>query len=165
LEDTMQRATVVTRWVVRLAGLSQIVLGLMFWSGRALSLIPLHMLIGTVVVVGLWFLMVFASRAGLRPALVALTFLWGLALPVFGITHVGLFPGRWHWVVQLTHLLLGLGALRLAEGLADHVLRGGGRATTIGDLLSTSPRRRGVRMTSPVEGKDTESATASRWPS
>lgn len=126
----MQRATVITRWVVRLAGLTQIVLGLAFWSGHAKSLIPVHMLIGMVVVTGLWFLAVFASRAGLHPALVVLAFTWGLVLPVFGIAHIGLFPGRWHWVVQLIHLLLGLGALRVAEGLAEHVLRRGGKATT-----------------------------------
>jgi hypothetical protein len=142
----MQRATVATRWVVRLAGLIQIVLGLTFWSGNALSLIPVHMLIGMVVVAGLWFLVVFASRTGLHPGLVVLAFSWGLALPVFGIAHIGLFPGRWHWVVQLAHLLLGVWALRLAEGLADHVLRRGGRATTIADLLAIPRRRRRVRV-------------------
>jgi hypothetical protein len=142
----MQTATVITRWVVRLAGLTQIVLGLTFWSGNALSLIPVHMLIGMVVVLGLWFLVVFASRTGLHPALVALAFSWGLVLPVFGIAHIGLFPGRWHWIVQATHLLLGVWALRLAEGLAEHVLRRGGRATTVRDLLSFPPRRRGVRV-------------------
>jgi hypothetical protein len=138
----MQRATVITRWVVRLAGLTQIGLGLTFWSGHALSLTPVHMLIGMVVVAGLWFLVVFASRTGLHPGLLALAFSWGLVLPVFGITHIGLFPEQWHWVVQLTHLLLGVWALRLAEGLADHVLRRGGRATTVADLLSIPRGRR-----------------------
>jgi hypothetical protein len=162
LEDAMQRATVVTRWVVRLAGLTQILLGLTFWSGRALSLIPVHMLIGMIVVLGLWFLVVFASRTGLRPGLVALAFSWGLVLPVFGIAHIGLFPGRWHWVVQLAHLLLGIGALRLAEGLADHVLRRGGRATAMAGLLSILPRRRAVRVPYPLGRQGISSAGGSR---
>jgi hypothetical protein len=143
----MQTATVITRWVVRIAGLTQIVLGLMFWSGYALLLIPLHMLIGMVLVLGLWFLVVFASRAGLHQGLVALAFLWGLVLPVFGVTHIGLFPGEWHWVVRLVHLLLGIGALYLAERLAEHVLRRGARETARSDLIASPTRPRAIRVT------------------
>ena len=130
----MQRATVITRWVVRIAGLVQIVLGLAFWSGNALSLIPLHMLIGMVVVLGLWFLVVFASRAGLRLAPVVLAFLLGLVVPVFGVAHIGLFPGQWHWVVRLVHLALGIGTLYVADQLAEYVLRRGAREAARSDL-------------------------------
>jgi hypothetical protein len=137
----MQRATVITRWVVRIAGLAQIVLGLAFWSGYALSLIPLHMLIGMVVVLGLWFLVVFASRAGLRRGPVVLAFLLGLVVPVFGVTHMGIFPGEWHWVVRLVHLALGIGALAVADRLAEYVLRRGARETSPAGPIANAARR------------------------
>jgi hypothetical protein len=153
----MQTATVITRWVVRTAGLTQIVLGLTFWSGNALSLIPLHMLIGMVVVLGLWFLVVFASRAGLRPPLIILAFAWGLVLPVFGVAHMGLFPSEWHAVVRLAHLLLGIGALYLAERLAEHVLRRGAREMARADAVSNPPRRRGRSETHRPGAEDARS--------
>ena len=119
----MQRATVVTRWIVRLAGLAQIILGVLFWTRRALSLLPLHMLVGMIVVLGLWTLAILAARTGLSLGLVVLAFVWGLVLPIVGMTHGTLLPGSLHWVIQVVHLLLGIGALRLAEGLAEHIHR------------------------------------------
>jgi hypothetical protein len=119
----MHTATIITRWIVRLAGLTQIILGVAFWTGNALSLIPTHMLVGSIVVLGLWTLAVLAARAKARPGVVALAILWGLVLPVFGVMHAGILPGSLHWIIQVVHLLLGLGALRMAEGLAAHVLR------------------------------------------
>lgn len=115
----MQTASVFTRWIVRLAGVVQIVLGVLFWTGHALSLVPVHMIVGMIVVLGLWTLAVFAGRAGpVVPAIVL-----GLALPIVGVTQARLVPGSLHWTIQVVHLLLGLGVLRLAEGLAEHVQR------------------------------------------
>jgi hypothetical protein len=125
----MQKATLVTRWIVRLAGLSQIILGLLFWTGRALSLIPAHMIIGLLVAIGLCFIAVFASRAGTRPALVVLAIAWALVLPVFGVTHAGILPGSLHWIIRVLHLAVGIGALGLADRLADEVLRRGTAGT------------------------------------
>lgn len=118
----MRTATAVTRWIVRLAGLTQIILGVSFWTGHAFSLIPIHMLVGTIVVVGLWTLAVLAARAGARPAVVVLAFVLGLVLPAFGVTHGRILTGSLHWIIQVLHLLLGIGALRLADVLGEYVL-------------------------------------------
>ena len=121
----MRRVTAVTRWIVRVAGLIQILLGLSFWTGHALSLVPVHMAVGMVVVLGLWATAVFAARAGAHPGLVALAIALGLVLPIVGVTQGRLLPGSLHWVIQVVHLLLGLGALRMADGLAEYALRCG----------------------------------------
>jgi hypothetical protein len=121
----MQRATTITRWIVRLAGIIQIVVGLLFWTGHALSLIPLHMLVGSIVVLGLWTLTGLALRAGVHPGLVVLSIALGIALPAVGMTQAGILVGSLHWIIQVVHLALALGTLRLAEGLAELVLRRG----------------------------------------
>jgi hypothetical protein len=38
----MRTATLVTMWIVRLSGIVQLALGLLFWTGRALNYIPFH---------------------------------------------------------------------------------------------------------------------------
>jgi hypothetical protein len=119
----MQTATTTTRWIVRLAGLTQIILGVTFWTGHALSLIPVHMIVGMVVVLGLWTLAGLAGRVSAPRGLVVLAVALGIVVPVFGIVHAGILPGSFHWVIRIVHLLLGLGALRLAELLAEYVTR------------------------------------------
>jgi hypothetical protein len=43
---------------------------------------------------------------------------WGLIVPIVGLTQTNLLTGSLHWVIQVIHLLLGLGLLGLAETLA-----------------------------------------------
>jgi hypothetical protein len=62
-----------------------------------------------------------AAWAGLRPALVSLAAVYGLAILVFGMTQSRLLPGSGHWVVELLHLLVGIGGMILAMRLARHV--------------------------------------------
>jgi hypothetical protein len=134
----MHRTTLITRWIVRLAGIVQIILGLLFWTGHARSLLPVHMLLGTIVVLGLWALAGSGARAGLPGGLVVLAVLVGLAVPIVGVAQVRLLPGSLHWIIQVIHLLLGLGALGLADGLADRMLRRAG-------LVWAPPRHRDAR--------------------
>jgi hypothetical protein len=108
---------VASRWVVRIAGLVQVVLGTLFWAGQAVTLIPLHILIGLLLVLGLWTLAFLGARAGVSPGFVVLVALWGLLLPVFGLTQDRLLTGDAHWLVRLLHLLVGLAAIGQAEGL------------------------------------------------
>ena len=119
----MKATAVVMQWVVRLTGVALIVLGLMFWAGRAHTLIPLHMLLGLVLVVALWILAGFAARAGASSGMVALAFLWGLVVLGLGMTQTRLLVGSAHWIVQVVHLFVGLAAMGMAEGLAARVKR------------------------------------------
>jgi hypothetical protein len=114
----MKIATTVLQMLVRLSGLTLIVLGVLFWTGHALTLIPVHMLVGFVLVLSLWALAVLAARAGVHPAFVALAIVWGLIVPILGLTQQRLLPGEAHWVIQVLHLLVGLGAIGQAERLA-----------------------------------------------
>ena len=117
----MKIATTVLQMLVRLSGLTLIVLGVLFWTGHALTLIPVHMLVGFVLVLSLWTLAVLAARAGVHPAFVALAIVWGLIVPILGLTQQRLLPGEAHWVIQVLHLLVGLGAIGQAEGLAARI--------------------------------------------
>jgi hypothetical protein len=117
----MKIATTVLQMLVRLSGLTLIVLGMLFWTGHALTLIPVHMLVGFVLVLSLWALAVLAARAGVHPAFVALAIIWGLIVPILGLTQQRLLPGEAHWVIQVLHLLVGLGAIGQAEGLAARI--------------------------------------------
>jgi hypothetical protein len=117
----MKIATTVLQTLVRLSGLTLIVLGMLFWTGHALTLIPVHMLVGFVLVLSLWALAVLAARAGVHPGLVILAMLWGGLVPVLGLTQDRLLPGDAHWMIQVLHLLVGLGAIGQAEGLAARI--------------------------------------------
>jgi len=118
----MQMAAVVMRWIVRIGGLIQIALGLTFWTQRGLSLIPIHMMIGLLVALGLATLGILAWRSGGSAVRAVVAILWALALPVFGFAHIGLLPGKWHWVIRVLHLAIGIGALGFADRLAEQAL-------------------------------------------
>jgi len=107
--------------LVRIAGPILIVLGLLFWTGNALTLIGLHMLLGLILVLALWTLALLAWRAGVNRGLVLVAIVWGLVVPILGITQNQLLPGSAHWVIRVVHLLVGLAAIGLAEALARRI--------------------------------------------
>jgi hypothetical protein len=108
--------------LVRILGTVMIVLGLLFWTGNALELIPVHMLIGIAVVLLLWALAGLAARAGVPAQLVGLAFAWGLVVPALGMAQDQILLGPAHWIIRLLHLLVGLVALGLAHALAYQAL-------------------------------------------
>jgi hypothetical protein len=104
---------------IRAAFVVQLALGLAFWTGNALGLVDLHQLIGILIVLGLWTQAVLAARAGVQPGMVAAAAaVWGLVVIVVGLTQRDLLPGSAHVVIEVLHLLLGIGAVGLAERLA-----------------------------------------------
>jgi len=117
----MRRATTTAQMLVRASFVVQLVLGGLFWTGNALDLVPLHQTIGFLLVFGLWTLAGLAARAGVRPPLVALAAVWGLIVPILGLTQTRLLVGSAHWVIEVLHLLVGLGAIGQAEGLAARI--------------------------------------------
>jgi hypothetical protein len=103
---------------IRVLGVIQLVLGVLFWTGNALGLVDLHQLIGILLVLALWTQAALAHRAGVPGGLVAGAVILGLIVPIVGLTQREIFPGSAHWVIQVVHLLLGLGLLAMAENLA-----------------------------------------------
>ena len=103
---------------IRVLGVIQLVLGILFWTGNALGLVDLHQLIGILLVLALWTQAALAHRAGVPGGLVAGAAVYGLIVPIVGLTQRELLPGSAHWVIQVIHLLLGIGLIGLAENLA-----------------------------------------------
>jgi hypothetical protein len=119
----MKTATVILQNAVRVLGVALIVLGFLFWSRIAYSLIALHMRIGETVVALLWILAIAGVRAKVHPGLIAAAILWGLVVIGFGKTMGGLLPGRAHEIVRVAHFLIGLGAIGFSESLAARIKR------------------------------------------
>ncbi len=123
----MRTATTLALNLLRLAGIAQIVLGLLFWTGNAVGLIPVHMTIGYVLVVTLWVLalMGLAARGDVPLGLVVLALVWGAVVPVLGLNQARLLPGDLHWIIKVVHLLVGLIAIGLGEEIAKRILARG----------------------------------------
>ena len=103
---------------IRALGVVQLVLGITFWTGNALGLIDLHQLLGILLVLALWTQAALAYRAGVPAGMVAAAVVYGLIVPIVGLTQRELLPGSAHWVIEVIHLLLGIGLLGFAENLA-----------------------------------------------
>jgi hypothetical protein len=119
----MNRAITVVHMTLRGSGLLLTLLGLAIWTGRADGIIPVHELLGFVLVLSLWTLAYFGARAGVPKGMVAAAVAWGVIAPILGLTQANLLDNNWHWVVQVVHLLVGLAAIGTGEGLAQRMKR------------------------------------------
>jgi hypothetical protein len=115
------RALSIFRMALRITGALQIILGLILWIAEADGIIPVHVFIGIIFVLALWAVAFMAARAGVSPAMVALTFIWGLIIPVLGIAQVSIMPNAAHWVIQVVHLLVGIIGMGLGEQLGARI--------------------------------------------
>jgi hypothetical protein len=120
----MKNATTAARMVVRACGTLALVLGLLFWLGDVRQLMPLHMLFGIIMVLAMWLLSALGFKAGVAPALLVATFLWSLLLADLGLMQTSLLtgPGEPHWLVQLLHLVIGMGGMAISEVLAGRIV-------------------------------------------
>ncbi len=123
----MKRAITVAHMTIRISGVLLLLLGIAIWTGRADGVIPVHQLLGFVLVLSLWTLSFLAARAGVQMKWVALAVAWGLVAPILGFTQEGLLTGGWHWTIQVLHLLIGLGAIGMGENLARRIQEAGSR--------------------------------------
>jgi hypothetical protein len=124
----MNSAARVAQLTVRGVGLLALILGLLFFGGDARGLIPVHMLLGLIVVIALIVLSVAAIRAG-RSGLGGGGIVLALLLLVVGMGQGQMLPGDSHWIVQVVHILLGMGAIGLGEVLGKRLgLTGPARA-------------------------------------
>jgi hypothetical protein len=95
--------------VLSFAGLLALILGLLVWTNRGLSLIQMHMLLGLLAVGALWVIGIGQafSRGG-SWVIAASALVIGAAMIVIGLNQSALMLGPFHWVIQLIHLVLGL---------------------------------------------------------
>lgn len=117
----LARSISVPRLLIRITGMLQILLGLIFWSGNAKGLVPVHVVSGIIFVISLWTLAYGAKKHGVSTGLVTFTAVWGLIIPAIGASQTSILHGSSHWVIQLIHLLVGLTGIALAEQLATRV--------------------------------------------
>ncbi len=93
------------------SGAVLLLVGLIVWTGRADELIPLHLLIGLVLVLSLWTIAAIAARAGVSGKVVGAAVGWSLLAAVLGTTQQTLLSGDLHWTIEVLHLLVGMGVI------------------------------------------------------
>jgi hypothetical protein len=113
----------VAHWYVRLAGVLLLLLGLLFWTGDALSFVPMHMLLGIVLVLALWLMAGLGTRLGVPVGMAAGAAVLGLIVLVLGLTQTSLVPGGAHWIIQALHLIVGMAAVGIGEAMGARVRR------------------------------------------
>jgi hypothetical protein len=120
----MGKSISITRWVVIGGGVVQLILGMLFWADMEKALIPVHIVVGTIVAASLLTLAILALRARAPVPLGVVGIVWALVLPVFCGLQTTLLHGSLHWIIQVVHLLLGIGAIGLASIIVGRVLPG-----------------------------------------
>lgn len=114
----MKTAIIAARVLFGVSGVLLLLLGILFWTGHALTLVPLHMALGGVLVLSMWMLAAIGlytrSAVGLGIAVLA----WSLVMPWLGMSQTQLLPGSGHWIIQALHLLVGVAAMGLGGVLA-----------------------------------------------
>ncbi len=98
--------------IAGIAGLGALTLGLLFWIAN-IDLLNIHMLLGLIVALSLLVMSIIAvSTRGMR--------IWGIVgiiyaviVPIFGLRQATLLIGDLHWIIQVLHMLVGIGAIVL----------------------------------------------------
>ena len=110
-------------WLIRITGLFQLIIGVIFWVNQDDNLVPFHVFVGVILVLSLWIMVFLAARAGVNWKMTALAFVWGLVVVILGLAQTQILPGNLHWLIEILHLVLGLGAIGLGEGLSARIKR------------------------------------------
>ena len=112
------------QWIVRICGILALIFGLLLWVGDLpLGMIPVHMLLGVLVVLGLWLLAAVSSQMGIPVGMAVGVAIIGLLVAILGFTQNSLLPGGTHWVIQALHLILGMAAVGSGEMIGGRVRR------------------------------------------
>ncbi len=110
------------RWILRIAFLLALAIGVALWTGHGFTLLRFHMWLGFLAAFDLLALVVYGFLSRINPALPIIALLWAIALPVIGIAQMKIMLGPNHWVIEVVHLILGLGAIGLGEALSKRAL-------------------------------------------
>lgn len=115
----------VAQWIVRITGVLLLILGLLLWTRDVpASLIPVHMLLGVVMILALWLLAATASTQGVPIGMSVGVAILGLITLIVGGTQRDLLPDPGtHWIIQVIHLLLGMATVGSAEMLGGRLRR------------------------------------------
>lgn len=117
----MKTAIIVSRVLLGVSGVALLLLGILFWTGHALALVPLHMLLGALLVLSMWMLVAISLYARAAMGFAAVVLIWSLIVPLLGMTQMQLLPGSGHWIIRVLHLLVGIAAMGLGGSLAKRL--------------------------------------------
>ncbi len=81
----MKSAIIVARAVLGSSGVLLLLLGIAFWTGHALTLIPLHMALGAVLVLSMWMLAALGFYTRTATPLAVVVLVWSLIVPWLGM--------------------------------------------------------------------------------
>lgn len=112
-----------TQYMARAILAAQLVLGILFWTGHADQLVIVHIAVGLLLVAILWVAVRLGAQRGAPAPLAAMALAWSVLMPVLGLTQTRLLPGSAHVLIEVLHLLVGLVAVGLVEGLARAPMR------------------------------------------
>jgi hypothetical protein len=121
----MVRIAPVFSGIVRYGGSLALLLGLMIWidssvvtpwAGASASLTNFHMLLGILAVLALWLLAAaYAMTGRASMGIVIGAVVVGLLQAILGVTQEGLLVNSAHWIIEVLHLLLGIGVIGSGE--------------------------------------------------
>ncbi len=111
------------RIVMRACAAVLVILGILFWTGHELRLIPTHALVGLLFVIAIWAIAIAGAANGAPRSLTVLAVVWGFAVFWLGTHQATILPTSAHWIVEVLHLLVGLAGVGIAERVAGVALR------------------------------------------
>jgi len=120
----MRIAVLIADALLKLSGLVLLALGLFFWAGKALDLVPLHRVLGALFVLTLWTIALLGWRASLGRRAVILLAALGLVVLALGLIQSRILPGEYHWTVKALHLFVGGLAVNLGARFAARMKKG-----------------------------------------
>ncbi len=108
--------------VLRLCVALAVILGILFWLNiisPAGTILDVHQALGILVVVTLWIIgVMLLTQGGSSIGIAIVALVWGALVLYVGTQQRTLLPDIPHWIIQVVHLLLGLGAGGLGETCA-----------------------------------------------
>ncbi len=114
----------ITSMVLRVCGVIVLILGILFWTNNATSLIPVHMLLGILITIALWILgVVMLVTKGGNIGIGIGAIVLGILVVGLGLTQQQILVGSAHWIIQVIHLLLGLSAIGMGEMISARYRR------------------------------------------
>ncbi len=112
------------RWCARIGGLLAFVIGMMLGRVAMPALFHLHMTLGGLVVLSL-LLVALLSECNVPEGKVAPGEICAAVTQLVALRQTTLMPGSMHWIIEVVHALLGIGAIGLTEMLAAARARAG----------------------------------------
>jgi hypothetical protein len=119
----MLRTVRIAQLVLRLTGLTQIVIGVLIWAGRGDDFLQGHMGLGLLFVLSLLCLAALGLWSRVSVGLAVRAVVWGIVVLWFGMVQSRIWPGQLHVYVRVAHLLIGLIAIGVGEALAARLKR------------------------------------------